>query len=220
MKTYLVDVVMVTYNQEKYIAHAIESVLMQEANFPFRLIIGEDCSKDNTLKICRNYAQKYPDIIKLIDNDTNQGLLNNYKIVFNACTAKYLAILEGDDYWIDVKKLQNQVDYLESHPDVGLVHSNCNLLFELGKLQIGSHKKFRRSIKKSLVFEQLLIENYIRTATVMMRKSLYDKYISIDEYIQKGFKTFDYPAWLDIAQFTKFYYFDYSSANYEYIIIQ
>jgi glycosyltransferase involved in cell wall biosynthesis len=214
MANSVVDIIMVTYNHEKYIAQAIGSVLMQKTTFPYHLIIGEDCSTDKTPAICHEYEFNQPDKITIIEHKINQGLLRNYKSVLDRCTAKYLAILEGDDYWNDENKLQKQYDYLESNHDVGLVHTNCDLVFESGKIQLGSHKRYKNCIKNGLVFDQLLTSNYIRTATVMMRKDLYDKYISIEEYIQKGFKTFDYPAWLDIALYKEFHYLDYSSATY------
>lgn len=210
----IVDILMVTYNHEKYISQAIESVLNQKADFPYRLIIGEDCSSDGTKKICLKYANTYPEKIWVMDYETNQGLLKNYMNVFNASKAKYIAILEGDDYWNDETKLQKQFDYLEEYPNVGLVHSNSDLVFESGKIQKGSHNRYRNFIKNGIVFEQLLVGNYIRTATVMMKKCLYDNYVSIENYINKGFKTFDYPAWLDIAQHTEFHYLDYSTATY------
>ncbi len=214
MSNPLVEIIMVTYNHEKYIAKAIESVLMQKTTFPFHLIIGEDCSTDGTREICSEYAEKNPDIITIIGHKTNQGLLKNYKSVFEISTSIYFAILEGDDYWNDENKLQKQYDYLEDNPDVGLVHTNCDLVFESGKIQFGSHKRCKNYIKNGLVFEQLLTGNYIRTATVMMRKYLYDRYVSIEEYIKNEFKTLDYPAWLDIAKHTEFHYLDYSSATY------
>jgi len=209
---YLVDVVMVTYNQEQYIAQAIESVLMQKTDFPIRLIIGEDCSTDNTRNICLNYAKKYPAQIRLILHDKNRGLLQNYKSVFDACSAKYLAILEGDDYWIDEFKLQKQVDVLEKNKEVGLVHTNCNLLYESGKINVG--KIYNGEAITQNAFNDLIDKNYIRPVTVVVRKRLFDKFVCIDKYIKMNFKTLDYPFWLSIAKHTQFYYIDDITANY------
>ena len=209
-----VKIVMVTYNQERYIVQAIESVLRQNTDFNYRLVIGDDCSTDSTADICEEYAKSYPEKISLIKTYRNMGLLANYKQVMDAFPAQYIAILEGDDYWIDDNKLQTQYNLLQEKPEIGLVHTNCDLLFESGKIQIGSHQRHARSIKNGIVFDQLLTENYIRPVTVMFRSELYTKYVEIDEYIKLGFKTLDYPMWLDIAPNSRFYYLNYSTAVY------
>src|ERR1017187_10207934 len=93
-----VSVLMITYNHEKYIAQAIESVLMQKTNFPFELVIGEDCSTDGTGAIVAEYSRKYPEIIRAHLRERNLGALENFRALFRACRGKYLALLEGDDY--------------------------------------------------------------------------------------------------------------------------
>jgi len=211
---YPVKIAMVAYNQEKYIAQAIESVLMQKTVFDYRLIIGDDCSNDSTATICAQYVEKYPDKVELISNPKNIGLLANYKQLFDNFPAKYIAILEGDDYWTDENKLQFQFDLLENNPHIGLVHTDCDLLFESGKLQSGSHQRHIGSIKNGIVFEQLLYENYIRPATVMFRQELFGKYVPVNEYIRLSFTTLDYPMWLDISYYTQFYYIPTSTAAY------
>jgi glycosyltransferase involved in cell wall biosynthesis len=111
---------MVTYNHESYIAQAIDSVLMQQTNFEFHLFIGEDCSTDDTSNICKKYAEKYSDKITLFAHKHNIGAANNGQIIYKACfesNAKYVAMLEGDDYWTDPLKLQKQVDFLEADGD-------------------------------------------------------------------------------------------------------
>ena len=119
-ETPLVSVRMITYNHEKFIAQAIEGVLMQKTNFPFELIIGEDCSTDRTREVVVDYANKYPEIIKPILHEKNVGAKANSKAVREACVGKYIAICEGDDYWIDSLKLQKQVDFMENHPDFSM----------------------------------------------------------------------------------------------------
>lgn len=119
----LLAVYMITYNHEPFIAQAIESVMMQETSFPYRLFIGEDCSTDHTREICITYQQEYPEQIVLLQNEKNLGALLNAKKTFNACLnsgAKYIAMLEGDDYWLDIQKLQMQVSFLESNSQFSL----------------------------------------------------------------------------------------------------
>jgi glycosyltransferase involved in cell wall biosynthesis len=117
---FLLDIDMPAYNHENYISQAIESVLEQKTNFKFRLIIGEDCSTDNTRAIVEKYRKLRPDIIYPIYQQRNVGASENGKMILSKCTSKYLAILEGDDYWIDLNKLQKQVEFLEeNHEFVG-----------------------------------------------------------------------------------------------------
>jgi glycosyltransferase involved in cell wall biosynthesis len=112
-----VDILMMTYNHESFIAQAIEGVLMQETDFPFRLIIGEDFSSDHTRNICLAYAQKYPDRIHVVQRDKNIGPYQNFVELYNLCDAPFIALCEGDDYWVNEYKLQKQVDFLESNKD-------------------------------------------------------------------------------------------------------
>jgi glycosyltransferase involved in cell wall biosynthesis len=126
----LVSVYMLTYNHEKYIAQAIEGVMMQQTDFSVELVIGEDCSKDRTRRICREYKAKYPDRIKLLLPERNIGIDRNGTDTMNACTGKYVAICEGDDYWTDPNKLQRQVDFLEANPQYTMCVHQCQSIYE------------------------------------------------------------------------------------------
>lgn len=128
----------ITYNHEAYIRECIEGFLMQKTNFPFVVILHDDASTDGTTAIIREYAEKYPDIIKPIFETENQwskydGSL--FRIMDNALlstNAPYIAWCEGDDYWTDPFKLQKQVDFMESHPDYSLVFANVKLHYDTG----------------------------------------------------------------------------------------
>lgn len=113
----IVSVGLLTYNHEKFIAQAIESVLNQKVNFKYELVIAEDASTDKTREIVIEYQKKYPDIIRLILQEKNVGMKENSNILRRACRGKYRANLEGDDYWYTTDKLQRQVDFLEQNPD-------------------------------------------------------------------------------------------------------
>ena len=118
--TVLVSINCITYNQENYIGDAIESFLMQITDFNYEILIGEDCSSDNTKKIVDRYVEKYPDKIKVITSDQNVGARKNSLRLIDNSQGKYIAECEGDDYWIDPYKLQKQVDYMEEHPECTL----------------------------------------------------------------------------------------------------
>ena len=122
-----VSVYMITYNQEKYIAQAIDGILMQKTSFKYELIIGEDCSIDNTRSICEKYSKVHPDIVRLLPSKCNLGMQKNALRTFKACTGKYIALCEGDDYWTDPNKLQKQVDFLEANPDFSIAIHNVHV---------------------------------------------------------------------------------------------
>lgn len=126
----LVSVLVITYNQEAYIARTLDSLLNQDCPFPYEILIGEDCSTDNTKAICEGYAKRHPDRFRLIAHPVNLGLMGNYIHLIYQARGRYLADCGGDDYWIATDKLRKQVAILETHPEVTLVAGNWQLLNE------------------------------------------------------------------------------------------
>lgn len=119
----MVSVAMITYNHGKYIRQALDSILMQKVDFKYEVIIGDDCSPDNTQDILREYQLLYPDKFKMILRDKNVGATKNAYDVMTHCIGRYIAHLEGDDYWTDENKLQKQVDFLNANPKyIGTAH--------------------------------------------------------------------------------------------------
>lgn len=110
-----VSVIMLTYNHEKYVAEAIESVLRQETGYSYELLIGDDCSEDRTVEIIQEYEKRCPDKIRFFPSRENQGTTKNAYRLFMQARGKYLASCEGDDYWSDPEKLQRQVRFLEEN---------------------------------------------------------------------------------------------------------
>src|SRR5215472_6507437 len=111
----IVSVAMIAYNRELLIAQAIESVLMQETTFVVELVIGEDCSTDGTRRIVQAFARQYPNVIRALLAEQNLGISRNYEAVRHACRGKYIAWLDGDDYWRTPQKLQKQVTFMEAN---------------------------------------------------------------------------------------------------------
>ncbi len=132
VKKPLVSVAMTAYNQEEYIAEAIESVLMQKVKFDYEILIGDDASSDKTAQILDNYQNRYPELITVYHRKTNLGTCKNSYDIFSRCRGKYIAKLEGDDYWIYDLKLQRQVEYLESHPNIIAVAHNVLCVDQYG----------------------------------------------------------------------------------------
>lgn len=127
------SILVVTYNQEKYIQQCLDSILLQHVDFEYEVIIGDDCSTDSTPQICDEYAKKYP-FIHVYHHSKNLGHVKNWEFCLNQCKGEYIAILEGDDYWIDCHKLQKQVDYLDSHSEVALTVTNIKPVYEQGAI--------------------------------------------------------------------------------------
>ena len=116
-QTPLVTVLVTTYNQEKYIAQALDSVLAQKTDFPFEIYVSEDCGTDGTRTILQDYARRYPDRIRLNLRDKNVGISRNWYEGLCAARGEYVCTLEGDDWWLDDCKLQKQMNFLREHPD-------------------------------------------------------------------------------------------------------
>ena len=202
----LVSIVCITYNHEKYIAQALEGFVIQKTNFPFEIIVHDDASTDNTAKIIKEYETKCPLLFSNIYQTENQYTKKNSdvsRIALNIAKGKYIALCEGDDYWIDPLKLQKQVDFLEGNPDYGMAYSKV-------KVYIEKDKQFKKYCfgKSILSFEDLLLGNYIPTPTVLFRREIYFSYIEEIQPNQKQWLMGDYPIWLWIATKNKIKFFN------------
>ena len=216
----LVSILMPTYNHEKYISQAIESVLMQKTNFAWELLIHDDSSTDGTLRIAQRYAELHPQQIKLISETKNVGLMRSYKKLIDISSGAYLAILESDDVWLDENKLQIQADFLNAHDDYAIVATDIIHIDENGKT-IKKHNGGKRNnhIRNTeRWYEPLLGNNGIDGAcSTMFKKSDFFEHCNIDEYIEHGFATFDHPTWLSLSFRKKCKYFPTVMAAYRII---
>lgn len=166
-----VSVCMTTYNQEKYIGEAIESVLSQQTNFPVQLVIGEDHSTDQTLAICQHFASLYPNILLYRRND-NLGLARNLALTWAQCKGDYIAILEGDDLWCSRSKLQKQVDFLDSHPEYSACFTLANLRDEDRRNNRHRYFPYRTPKQNTLRISDIIRHNLIANCSVMYRAGL------------------------------------------------
>lgn len=164
-----VSVFLLTYNQEDFIGHTIDSIVSQKTDFNYQLVIGEDCSTDQTYQICHKKALEYPDKIKLLSSlPENIGLINNYIRTIKQCEGEYIAICDGDDYWIDSSKLQKQVDYLVKNPRCSIVYTNYNRLYQNGVME----ECVLTGSQSNLSFENLIMKNFIPSVTAMFKNLL------------------------------------------------
>ena len=123
----LVSICCITYKHFQFAVDAIEGFLMQQTNFEFEIVIGEDASGDGTSELLQKYKALHPGKIQLHLRKRNIGMMANFIDTLSACKGKYIAVCEGDDYWIDPLKLQRQVDYIDNHPGCNLVFTNLKV---------------------------------------------------------------------------------------------
>jgi glycosyltransferase involved in cell wall biosynthesis len=164
------SVMLITYNHEKYIAQAIEGALMQKTDFPYEVVVGEDCSTDGTREIVIDYQHKYPDQVRLLPSERNLGGRENAKRTRQACQGQYVAILDGDDYWTDPHKLQKQVDFLDENPGFALCFHNVAVVDENSK---PLPRLYCPASQKTIsTLEDLLYANFIPTCATLFRGRL------------------------------------------------
>lgn len=199
----MVTIQCTTYNHEPYIRQCLEGFIMQKTNFCFEAIVHDDASTDGTAVIIKEYAEKYPNIIKPIIETENQYSKHDGSIrrIMNEHThGKYIAICEGDDYWIDPLKLQKQVDVLETDSSIGMVYTKV-------KLYDNSERKVTGSFGgRYLTFEELIQKNTIPTLSVLVRTNLvltYQQEIHPEKY---SWKMGDYPMWLWVSHESKIHF--------------
>ncbi len=164
-KAPLVSVCTITYKHEQYIAEAIESVLMQKTDFPIEMVIGEDAGPDGTRSICESYQEQYPGIVRLLPLEKNEGFQKNLIRTLFACKGKYIALLDGDDYWTDPAKLQKQVDFLEKNEAYNMVFHNVHLL-KHGQMD---GLVYPGSRKEVISIADILNHDYTQTCAIMFR---------------------------------------------------
>lgn len=208
-----VTVLMPTYNHEPYIAQAIESYVAQVCTFDTLLLVGDDRSTDRTLAIARQWQERYPNKIRVVENSENLGLLGNYKSLVERCGSEYIAILESDDYWTDPHKLQAQVDFLDTHSDYGMVYTD-NVVVDDHGVELPSWCSSYDPVPQGEVYEFLLRRNPICAATVCVRREFLSKFCDFDDFIARGFRTVDYPLWLAVARHSLVGYLDRKTAVY------
>ncbi|MHC1721410.1 MAG: glycosyltransferase [Clostridiaceae bacterium] len=194
----MVTICCITYNHENYIAEALDSFLAQIADFEFRILVHDDASTDQTAEIIRKYEKMYPDKIKAIcqtENQYSKGKLIFFGIIALSDDCKYLALCEGDDYWIDPHKLQKQVDYMESHSDCTFCFTNAKIKDMSGKeedrifvpYEKVNGEYFNNSSRVYNVGELALL-GFIPAASFLFRKSSIQKF---PEFFKRRFPAGD-----------------------------
>jgi glycosyltransferase involved in cell wall biosynthesis len=186
---------MLTYNHERFIRQALDSVLMQQVDFAYEVIIGEDCSTDQTRRIVEEYAQRYPAIIRPIYHTPNVGMGPNLQACLAAARGEYLAPLEGDDYWTDAHKLQKQVDFLAANPEYSMCFHEVMVTNADGSHIFGTTRN-----EDEYVFETLLASK--RTVPMTCSLLLRNRVAVLPQWLFTV-PTMDYPLVILLAEHGK-----------------
>jgi glycosyltransferase involved in cell wall biosynthesis len=154
----------------------------------------------------------------VITSDKNVGLLDNYYRTVKAARGKYVAVCGGDDYWHNPEKLRKQVEFLEKNPEYGMVHSDADFFFQKAGILINNYHASQRHFYGNIseeTLERIVSGQYLITATtVTFRKSMFDKYFTIEVFKRNGFLLEDTPLWAEIAAYSKIHYIYESLATY------
>lgn len=205
-----VSVVVITYNQELYICDTLDSILSQQCNFEFEIIIGEDFGTDSTRTICLEYQKRYPGIIKLLLQEYNKGVVPNYIDSIKLCRGRYIAQCSGDDYWCDNLKLQKQVDFLNVNNDYGFVRTAYWGLVDATEKLL---KQSGYSSAVGNVFDIVKHGTIASAPTVCFNRKLLE-HIDFNEFIARKFSMEDYPMQAIMAKHTMFGYIPDHTAVY------
>lgn len=164
-----ITVLILTYNHKHFIREAIESVLQQDASFSWNILIADDYSTDGTRAILHEYAEKYPEKIELLLQEKNVGMQENFRDLFLTPESKYVAFLDGDDIWIDNKRLQKQYDFLEKNPDHTIVYGKSTLMDAHGTAVPYNR---RPDFKSGYIFEDILTCKYLPSMTAALMRTI------------------------------------------------
>ncbi len=217
MEAPLVSIIIITYNHKEYISQSVDSLLIQQTNFPFEIILGEDESNDGTREICIEYAHKYPDKIRLflrsrkdcIYINGNPTGIYNFKECLMTARGKYIAICEGDDYWIEPLKLQKQVDFLEMNPDYNICFHNAIVKYANKKKPdvLFSNLEWNKLEKNKRIYtidDLISEESLIPTASILFRNRAP---IALPEWFDR-FMNSDMVLFILVCGKGKIWYFD------------
>lgn len=189
-----VSALIVTYNQERYVAEAIESALRQEIDLPYEIVISEDCSTDNTRSIVRSYEHRYPDRIRVLYSPRNLGGVENFVAAWHECRGQYIALLEGDDYWTSPRKLWKQVLFLDAHPECAMcAHGATEVYEDKSREPVSWMSPGQREVS---TIEDLLLDNFVYSCSAMLRSEIFSDF---PRWVY-DFSLSDVPLWIEAAQ--------------------
>ena len=207
----LVSVHIATYNQKDFIGKAIDSAISQQVSFPMEIVIGDDLSTDGTREVLLSYKEKYPEKIVLnLLLEKGKGMIGreNYETTMDLCKGKYIAFLDGDDYWKDDGKLEEQVKFLESNEDFVMCHHDCEAKMTEG---VKLKKDFSKAHKETGFYEACQITIPFMSSVVIRRDAL--NYFNRRKWLE-NLDLGDFALWAMASLKGKAYYIDKEMAYY------
>ena len=191
----VVSVCVITYGHEKYIREAIESILEQECEYDVEIIISNDSSPDLTDAIVQSIIKENSSNhkIRYFQHEKNLGMMQNFLFALEQCSGSYIALLEGDDYWTDQRKIQKQIDALESNPSVSMCFHRTDDLLQNGKVVVSPSTCHQEDVR-FFTLEEIARGNFIHTPSAIFRK----KFLPVPEKLTAS-PIGDYPLWLHLA---------------------
>ena len=203
----IISVIIASYNHAESIKKAIGSVLQQTFK-DFEIIIVDDGSGDGSVKIIKDFERLNKKIKAYYEN--HKGLMNTYLKGLSECKGDYIAFCDCDDYWIDKDKLKKQVSYMENNLDCGLCFTKVYTETDGKRIPMFISTN---EINRRMSFNSLLSGRAsIHAQSYLIRKSVFDKHINFQYFVNKGFYTWDYPIVLELIKHTKFHCLDFYSA--------
>lgn len=171
---YKVSIVITSYNLENYISQALDSILNQVTDYAFNIIVADDCSTDETVSILREYKQKYPEKIVLLETDHNIGSLSNSNRAFETMDCDYFSFLDGDDYWVGADRINKQIDFLEKNKEFVMHAGNTRYLRDEKPAELLIEKKY---LNTAYGFEDYLNQKmpFVHTSSIMLRNCLFSE---------------------------------------------
>ena len=194
----LLSVHLITYNNEQHIEETLISILKQEVDFEYEIVIGDDCSTDNTLEIIKQFSVAHPNLLKVHKNETRLGILKNFKTTLDRCTGKYVFDIAGDDYLNTANVLQKFVNTFKTNPDAGFIDCGYDRYDE-------NSRKTSSFINRPIIsastdnYTEALKLGQISPVGLCYNKEKLLQHVDFDRYIGMGISIEDYPILVDLA---------------------
>lgn len=217
MNQIMLSIYVVTYGHEKYIREALDSILMQKTKYTYEVLVGEDASPDNTREILREYEEKYPNIFRMYYREKNMRSINrsNANDLRQRCKGKYVIALEGDDFWIDDNKIEEQIVFLEKHPEYIAVAHNCLVVDQNSYPNGESYPECKDTEYTLRHFASSILPGQL--TTVMYRNPYIDERINFS-IMERGLMPGDRLLYFVLASYGKIYCIQEQKSAYRHVV--
>ena len=183
-----VSVLVMTYNHAAFIAEALRSALAQQVSFDYEIVVSEDASTDGTREIVRDFQRKHPDTIRLLLSERNIRTNEVVARGIRAARGRYIALLDGDDYWTSPHKLERQAEFLDTHPECAICFHNATVVHEDGRRAPWNWTPAHQ--KPISTLEDMWMGNFIATSSTMFRRGLFGE---VPDWYDSFFPITDWP---------------------------